>query len=430
MQTSIAITDFSWSDPLPIALRDVAAAVDASAIDSLFVSDHVIQAVPGTQPDDPWLEALTTLGALAAQTSRVRLGILVAAVTLRPPALLIKAVTTLDVLSGGRAWFGIGAGYLQAEADALGLPLPPTAERFEWLEDTLALARRMWAGNASAFHGTRLRADGPISRPPPVTRPHPPVLIGGTGETKTLRLVARYGDACNLFDIDDGGAEIRRKLGVLADHCTREGRPFDQIVKTVSTRLRPDDTAHSFVERARRLADSGADHLVVLTDGPWTVDRIGVLADAAEQVAAIPTASLDPHGDAMNDYDAFLDTWATAERDGDVATTERLLTDDFVGIGPVGYALPKTAWLQRHRNGLHYDRLDLDEIDTRHHGSTAITTARWRAHGTAQGHPIPETTRATLIATRDHGDWKLAGIHFSFIAGTPGAPGPIGQGAT
>jgi ketosteroid isomerase-like protein len=125
-----------------------------------------------------------------------------------------------------------------------------------------------------------------------------------------------------------------------------------------------------------------------------------------------------------DNLDAFLDAWATAERDGDTDTTDRLLTDDFVGIGPVGFALPKAAWLARYRNGLRYDRLDLDEIDTRRHGDTAITTARWNARGTAQGQSIPEATRATLITTRDDdGAWKLAGIHFSFIAGTPGAPG-------
>jgi alkanesulfonate monooxygenase SsuD/methylene tetrahydromethanopterin reductase-like flavin-dependent oxidoreductase (luciferase family) len=291
MQTSIAITDFSWPGPLRTALHDVAAMVDASTIDSLFVSDHVVQVVPHTAPRDPWLEAFTTLGALAVCTHHVRLGVLVAAVTLRPPALLVKAVTTLDVLSGGRAWFGIGAGRLQAEADAFGLAFPPTGERFDWLEDTLALARRMWAGDTDVFHGRRLTAEQPIASPPPATRPHPPVLIGGTGETKTLGLVARYGDACNLFDVDDDGAEIRHKLAVLADHCARVDRTYDEITKTVSTRLHRDDTAIAFVERARRLADSGADHLIVLTDGPWAIERVAVLADAAQQLTDIPTTS-------------------------------------------------------------------------------------------------------------------------------------------
>lgn len=146
MQTSIAITDFSWPERLHTALRDIATAVDASVFDSLFVSDHVMQVVPGTTRMDPWLEVFTTLGAPAMCTQRVRLGVLVAAVTLRPPALLVKAVTTLDVLSGGRAWFGIGAGRLDREVDAFGLTFPPTGARFDWLDDSLALAHRMWAG--------------------------------------------------------------------------------------------------------------------------------------------------------------------------------------------------------------------------------------------------------------------------------------------
>jgi ketosteroid isomerase-like protein len=126
----------------------------------------------------------------------------------------------------------------------------------------------------------------------------------------------------------------------------------------------------------------------------------------------------------MNDLETFLTTWAEAERDGDAETTERLLADDFVGIGPVGYQLSKTAWLHRQTSGdLHYDELRLDDIATRQYGACAVTTARWNACGTAQGHPIPETTRLTLISVREHGDWRMAGIHFSFIAGTPGAPG-------
>ncbi|HEY8545441.1 MAG TPA: nuclear transport factor 2 family protein [Acidimicrobiales bacterium] len=123
------------------------------------------------------------------------------------------------------------------------------------------------------------------------------------------------------------------------------------------------------------------------------------------------------------DFAAFLDSWAAAEQAGDATATDQLLTDDFVGIGPVGFVLPKPAWLARYENGLRYDRLDLSEVETRQYGDTAVATARWNAHGTAMGHPIPEATRATLIATRRDGDWKLAGIHFSFIAGTPGAPG-------
>jgi ketosteroid isomerase-like protein len=130
----------------------------------------------------------------------------------------------------------------------------------------------------------------------------------------------------------------------------------------------------------------------------------------------------------MQDIETFISTWADAEREGDAGTTERLLTDDFVGIGPVGFQLPKEAWLQRQTSGdLHYDELSLEEIATRHYGECAVTTARWNAHGTAQGHPIPEATRITLITVKGDGGWRLAGIHFSFIAGTPGAPGAPGS---
>lgn len=130
----------------------------------------------------------------------------------------------------------------------------------------------------------------------------------------------------------------------------------------------------------------------------------------------------------MDDISTFIEAWADAERAGDATATERLLTDDFVGIGPVGFQLPKAAWLQRLTGGdLHYDELSLDEVTTRHHGDCAITTARWNARGTAQGRPVPEATRVTLVAVRDDGDWRLASIHFSFIAGTPGAPGGPGS---
>ncbi len=130
----------------------------------------------------------------------------------------------------------------------------------------------------------------------------------------------------------------------------------------------------------------------------------------------------------MKDLETLLTTWADAERAGDAAATERLLTDDFVGIGPVGFQLPKPAWLQRLAAGdLHYDELDLDEVTTRRYGDCAVTTARWNARGTARGHPVPEATRVTLVAVNTDGDWRLASIHFSFIAGTPGAPGGPGS---
>jgi alkanesulfonate monooxygenase SsuD/methylene tetrahydromethanopterin reductase-like flavin-dependent oxidoreductase (luciferase family) len=184
MRISVSITDFSLptSTAQPAArLGEVARAADDGGLDTLWVADHLLQAHPNSPPDAPMLEAYTTLGFLAAHTSRIRLGTMVTAVTFRPPALLIKAVTTLDVLSGGRAWLGLGAGYAEDEARAMGLPLPPIAERFERLEDTLRRAGRMWAGDASPFHGKHYRLEGPVSSPPPLSRPRPPIHRRGGG---------------------------------------------------------------------------------------------------------------------------------------------------------------------------------------------------------------------------------------------------------
>jgi F420-dependent oxidoreductase-like protein len=202
MRISLSVTDFSW--PLPTRersarLADVARAADEGGLDTVWVADHLLQADPSSRPEAEMLEAYTTLGFLAAQTQRVRLGTMVTGVTFRPPTLLIKAVTTLDVLSGGRAWLGIGAGYEQDEACAMGLTLPPLGERFERLEETLGRAVPMWAGDASPFRGKHYRLEHPVSSPDPLTTPRPPILIGGMGERRTLRLVARYADACNLF---------------------------------------------------------------------------------------------------------------------------------------------------------------------------------------------------------------------------------------
>jgi F420-dependent oxidoreductase-like protein len=228
------------------------------------------------------LEAYTTLGFLAAQTERVKLGTMVTGVTFRPPSLLVKAVTTLDVLSGGRAWLGVGAGYHEDEARAMDLPLPPVGERFERLEETLRLARQMWTGDATPFEGRHYRLERPVGNPLPLRRP--PILIGGMGERKTLRLVAEHADACNLFDIPDEGRTIRHKLDVLARHCEAVGRPYDAIEKTVSTRLNPGESAEEFAERCAGLAALGLDHAVVVTAGPWTEEAVGTLAAAGELI--------------------------------------------------------------------------------------------------------------------------------------------------
>jgi F420-dependent oxidoreductase-like protein len=287
VRLSISITNYSWPGgtvALGPELARVARAADATGIDTVWVADHLIQADPTAVPDSEMLEAYTTLGFLAAQTERVRLGTMVSAVTFRPPSLLIKAITTLDVLSGGRAWLGLGAGYLEEEARAMDLSLPPTRERFEVLEETLQLALQMWKDDRAPFEGRHMRLERPVGNPLPLARPHPPILVGGAGERKTLRIVARYADACNLFDIPDGGRTIQHKLDVLARHCEEVGRPFQAIERTVSTRLNPDETAAAFAERCAALAELGLDHAVVITPGPWTEERIEVLAGAGEQL--------------------------------------------------------------------------------------------------------------------------------------------------
>jgi F420-dependent oxidoreductase-like protein len=292
VKLSLSITNFSWRDPdadLAGSLSRIVQAADRGGLYGVWVADHLLQADPyGARPDETeMLEAYTTLGFLASRTRRVRLGTMVTAVTFRPPALLVKAVTTLDVLSGGRAMFGIGAGYEGAEAAALGLPLPPVAERFERLEETLRIARQMWAGDESPFHGTHYHLDMPVHSPPTASRPHPPILIGGTGERRTLPLVARYADACNVFDIPDGGATVRRKLGVLEELCAAIGRPYTEIEKTIATRLEPDESAESLVRRCRTFTDLGIDHVGVVTTGPWTDRAVETLAAAVPALASL-----------------------------------------------------------------------------------------------------------------------------------------------
>jgi len=289
VRTSISITNYSCPGGAPelaAHLREVAQTADESGIDTVWVADHhLLQADPAASPEDPMLEAFSTLGYLAAASSRVRLGTMVTPVTFRAPALLLKAVTTLDVLSGGRAWLGLGAGYGGEEHRSMGLPLPPVAERFEKLEDTLRLAHQMRRGDAAPFHGIRTTLERPLMRPEPLTS-NLPIMVGGTGERRTLRLVAQYADACNLFDIPDGGATVRHKLEVLRQHLRDVGRPAEQVEVTISTAVAPGESAASFWDRCAAIAELGIDHVVVITRGrPWDRDTVETVA-AAHDVTA------------------------------------------------------------------------------------------------------------------------------------------------
>lgn len=287
MKLSVSVTNYSWSDQLHDRLASLAGSLDDSAVDTLWVPDHLLQADPASSLDEPMLEAYTTLGYLAAVTSRIRLGTMVTAATFRAPALLIKAVTTLDVLSTGRAWLGIGAGYNGDEARAMGLFLPDTAERFARMTELLRLARHMWSGDETRFRGEHLDLDHPVGNPRPVTTPRPPVLIGGTGERRTLRLVAEYGDACNLFDLSDGGAAIRRQIDVLNRHCVDVGRKSDEIERTVTTALLDGESSDQLAARCRALGDLGVHHVVVIARGrPLAETDINCVAGAADRLAA------------------------------------------------------------------------------------------------------------------------------------------------
>ena len=288
MKLSVCVTNYSWSQPIHERLASLADVLDDSSVDTLWVADHLIQADPAGRLDEPMLEAYTALGYLAAATSRLRLGTMVTAATFRAPALLIKAVTTLDVLSGGRAWLGIGAGYNADEARAMGLFMPQTAERFARMTDVLQLARQMWRGDETPFRGVYAQLERPIGSPLPIGSPRPPVLIGGTGERRTLRLVAEYGDACNLFDVPDGGRAIRRQLDVLARHCADVGRPADDIERTVTTALEPGESAWQLVDRCGALGELSVQHVVVIAPGRPLDDKdLECVAGAADQLAGL-----------------------------------------------------------------------------------------------------------------------------------------------
>jgi F420-dependent oxidoreductase-like protein len=236
MKIGLQVPDFAWPGGVARLGADLAAiarTADEAGFEFLAVMDHFFQIGMVGPPEDPMPEAYTTLGYLAAHTSRVKLLTLVTGAVYRHPGVLAKQVTTLDVLSGGRAWLGIGAGWYQEEAAGLGIPFPPLAERFERLEETLQIVTRMFAGDATPFAGRHYQLAQPLNSPAPLTRPRPPIMIGGAGEKKTLRLVAQYGDACNLF----AGPDLPRKLDVLREHCAQVGRAYDSLYRTAYMKL-------------------------------------------------------------------------------------------------------------------------------------------------------------------------------------------------
>ena len=261
MEIGLQIPSFTWGEDAEIGstFGRIAETADRAGFHSLWVMDHFFQ-IPGVGDHrQPMLEAYTALGYVAARTERIGLGTLVTGVTYRHPGILAKTVTTLDVLSGGRAWLGIGAAWNQHEHEGLGVPFPPVKERFEDLEDAIQIALQMWSNDDGAFEGKRHHLTETVNQPQSLQKPRPKILIGGSGEKVTLRLVARYADACNLFGDAD---TVRRRLGILKEHCEREGRDYDAIWKTAYYRL-----------------DAGREGVRV----PQMLDEIAVMADAGAQ---------------------------------------------------------------------------------------------------------------------------------------------------
>ena len=260
MKLGLQIPFFTWPGGPPALggnLGEIARAAEGAGYDSIWVMDHFFQ-IPMVGPAEAeMLEAYTTLGYLAGQTTRVRLGALVTGVTYRHPGLLAKQVTTLDVLSGGRAYLGIGAAWFDREHIGLGVPFPPLKERFQRLEEALQIARQMWSEDNGPFEGKHYQLAETLNSPQALSKPHPPILIGGSGEKKTLRLVAKYADACNIFGASP--AEVAHKLAVLREHCEREGRNYDDIDKTM---IRPiaineNSTPAQIVQMLGEYADVG-----------------------------------------------------------------------------------------------------------------------------------------------------------------------------
>jgi F420-dependent oxidoreductase-like protein len=275
MKVGLQIIRFDWpnnSSSIRHRLADIARLADETSFASLWVMDHFFQMGGDFGPADaPMLEGYSTIAYLAALTRHVRLGILVTGNPYRHPGLLVKTVSTLDVLSGGRAYLGIGAGWYQREARGLGIPFPNTKERFERLEETLQIAKHMWEGHRTSYLGQYYQLHEPINCPQPLQKPHPPILIGGEGEKKTLRLVAQYGNACNLYagqdasEYAEGLQTIPHKLMVLQQHCESVGRSYDEIERTVLAGVNITSksvTVSEVIKLCESLATLGVQHVI------------------------------------------------------------------------------------------------------------------------------------------------------------------------
>jgi F420-dependent oxidoreductase-like protein len=288
MKVGLQISSFTWpGGPEAIGpnLARIVRQADDVGFDSIWVMDHFFQIRGNGRSEEPMLEGMTTLGFMAAHSARARLGLMVGGVHYRHPGLWVKATTTLDVLSGGRAWLGIGAAWNAEESRALAFPFPPLGIRFELLEETLLIARAMFEGERGSegtFQGRHYEAERLLNSPQSISRPRVPIMVGGGGERKTLRLVAQYADACNVFGRPEA---IARKYAILDAHCAAVGRDPDEIERSTLQDVRlavggsdSGETADQVVERFGDLADAGAEHVIVDLKGvhePGRLERFG-----------------------------------------------------------------------------------------------------------------------------------------------------------
>jgi F420-dependent oxidoreductase-like protein len=293
MRLGLQVPSFTWPggpEHLGETFAGIAERAETAGLSSLWVMDHFFQIRMVGPPEQEMLEGWTALAYAAGRTSRIRLGTMVTGVTYRYPGILVKTATTLDVLSRGRSYLGVGAAWNEEEHRGLGVPYPPMAERFERLEECLQIALQMWAGDDRPYQGRHDRLERPLCRPLPLQRPHPPILVGGSGERRTLRLVAQYADACNLFAGDL--AVLEHKLEVLRGHCEAVGRPYERIEKTTlgTLHLTRDGrdgtvTGAAAVKRLAALAERGIDHAIVSMPNVHEPEPFEVLA--SEVVPAI-----------------------------------------------------------------------------------------------------------------------------------------------
>lgn len=299
MRVGLQVPSFTWpggQSQLGDTFGLIAERAERAGLYSLWVMDHFFQIRNVGPAENEMLEGWSALAFAAGRTNRIKLGTVVTGVTYRYPGILVKTATTLDVLSHGRAYFGIGAAWNEEEHAGLGVPFPPLKERFERLEEALQIALQMWSGDEKPYQGKHYQLARPLNSPQSIQKPHPPILIGGAGERKTLRMVAQYGDACNLF-LRLGEDELKRKLDVLREHCAALGRPYEEIEKTSldTIRLTRDGrdgtlSPSAAIDYFAGVAALGFDQAIFNTPGVTDVETYDVLEQIMPEVEKIPVA--------------------------------------------------------------------------------------------------------------------------------------------